>query len=162
MDAGKVSARVSVWSVCPMRVVVSICLFVCSPFIVIHARKALIWSTDLIGVLKCYASISSGKLVNRDTTVTRRIPCRGIYVIQVYTLIGSHIIGYPCTRWWCSRRASGNGHFSTSFHRDRGPSDRRTALHVGRDYKAWSQMALFIISPYLTEGHQKFCWHCQM
>ncbi|KAL5464109.1 hypothetical protein EMCRGX_G033075 [Ephydatia muelleri] len=26
---------------------------------------------------------------------------------------------------------------------------------VGRDYKAWSQMALFIISPYLTEGQQK-------
>ena len=26
---------------------------------------------------------------------------------------------------------------------------------VGRDYKAWSQMALFIIRPYLTEGQQK-------
>ena len=26
---------------------------------------------------------------------------------------------------------------------------------VGRDYKAWSQMALCIISPYITEGQQK-------
>ena len=26
---------------------------------------------------------------------------------------------------------------------------------VGRDYKAWSQMALFIISPYIGEGERK-------
>ena len=26
---------------------------------------------------------------------------------------------------------------------------------VGRDYKAWSQMALFILSPYLGEGERK-------
>ena len=38
---------------------------------------------------------------------------------------------------------------------------RHSKCYVGRDFKGWSQIAVFIMGPYLTEGHRKIFCHYQ-